>query len=132
MAINPIRQKTYRHPVAVANLRFPIQLQRKKRIPDGQGGYLSTNSDQDWEPYEECDYADIQPMGDAPPWFGETHENKPNSRVYLHYREDIAIGDRIVHGSRFLYIKSITNVEERSMFVELRCTEMPAKNSGTA
>jgi len=101
-------------------LRHTVEFQATNSTGDGFGGYV-----QDWTAASGLSSVRVavypvtakERLNAMKPEMTITH------KVQLRYRSGITGAMRIKYGSRYLYIDSIINADERNRRLELLCTE---------
>ena len=98
-------------------LRNSITIERLITIPDSIGG-----SNKAWVTNKTLK-AFIKPMSGAETLHSQRLEARLTHRVLIRYVSDILNTDRINYNGRHFQIRSIINVEERNLWIELSCEE---------
>jgi SPP1 family predicted phage head-tail adaptor len=94
-----------------------VTVERLTLTPDGIGGGVST-----WATLYEP-WAAIAPVGGGERLAGMQLENPITHTIYIRYRLDLTPRDRVVHRGRTFNIRSIADLEEKRIFMELKCEE---------
>ena len=101
----------------VADLRHQITVRQKTLVDDGYGGQTETLT----TVYET--WAAIWPVNAKETRENMRTESNVTHNIRIRYRSGITHAMIIVFGSRTFEIKSIINVEERSIMLDLVCNE---------
>ena len=104
--------------LSAGKLNKKISLQRITRTPDGGGGYTES-----WTEYAKT-WAHVKPKTGNEIFSGMQLEANITHDIMIRYRSDILPNDKIVlETSRELNIRSIIDLEERHVWLQLRCEE---------
>ena len=98
-------------------LRCRSELQRETLVSDGIGGGVKL-----WEKYADV-WAYIKPTSGREALFGMQLEHVITHDVFIRYRSGVVASDKLVYNDREFNIVSIINVEERNVWLRLRCEE---------
>jgi SPP1 family predicted phage head-tail adaptor len=98
-------------------LQHHVTVQRLTLVPDGGGGGQSV-----WATLYQP-WAYITPVGTWEKMSGMQLESPITHSIYIRYYDDINPRDRIVHRGRIFNIRSIIDMEEKKIFLELKCEE---------
>ena len=94
-----------------------ITVERLTLTPDGMGGGVSS-----WAILYQP-WAYIAPVTGWERMAGMQLESPITHTIYIRYRLDLSTRDRIVHRGRSFNIRSIADIEEKRIFLELKCEE---------
>lgn len=97
-------------------LRHKIRLQREKLTPDGGGGWQK-----EWEEYASV-FAYIKPVSGSEALYGMQLQDTITHDIYIRYRTVVA-KDVVVYNTRRFNIVSVINVDEKNVWLRLRCEE---------
>jgi len=98
-------------------LRNHVTVERMVIVPDGIGGGTAT-----WTTLYQP-WAYLAPATGWEGMQGMQLESPITHTCYIRYNADITPRDRIVHRGRVFNIRSIADIEEQRVFMELKCEE---------
>ena len=98
-------------------LQHHVTIQRLTLTPDGIGGGVQT-----WATLYQP-WAYIAPVTGWEKMAGMQLESPVTHTIYIRYRLDIAARDRVVLRGRVFNVRSIADIEEKRIFIELKCEE---------
>ena len=102
-------------------LRHTIEIIEQVRAPDGLGGVALT-----WATKLTAK-AKIQPTGGGESYRFDRIDGVVTHKVFMRYVAGITAADRVRFGGRDFRILAALNLEERNLWLELRCDEREAE-----
>lgn len=98
-------------------LSYKVAVERLTLTPDGIGGSVST-----WATLYQP-WAYITPVGTWEKLQGMQLESPITHTIYIRYNDDITVRDRISFRGRLFNIRSVVDMEEKKIFLELKAEE---------
>lgn len=98
-------------------LQHRVTVERLTLTPDGIGGGTQT-----WETLYQP-WAYIEPVTGWERLAGMQLESPITHTCYIRYNTEIMPRDRIVHRGRVFNIRSVAGLQEKRIFMELKCEE---------
>lgn len=98
-------------------LRHKVEIQEMIRISDGGGGYEAT-----WQTVAKV-WANIKPLSGNETMAAMQLEDRITHDIVIRYRGGVTAAQRIKYGDRLFNIRSVINVEERNVWMQLRAEE---------
>lgn len=98
-------------------LRHRITIQNRSVVDDTFG-----QDQQIWTDVASC-YAQIEPFSGSSQIAGEAQQSSVSHTIFIRFRRGITARMRAVFGARIFEIEAVMNIDERSAWLQLDCTE---------
>lgn len=99
-------------------LRHRVTIQQLSETRDSQGGF----NDPSWSTRATV-WAKITPVSTSQEFFSERLEHRITHKIFIRYRSDLNIKDRISYGSRIFQVQGFKDPDERKRFLEISAEE---------
>jgi SPP1 family predicted phage head-tail adaptor len=103
--------------LSAANLREPLEFQRRTLTSDGKGGQAVA-----WQTLFTT-YGEVMPLSGREQMFAMKLEGRITHRMYIRYRADLSEVDRVVVRNEAYQIRAVINIEMRNRWLELLCEQ---------
>jgi SPP1 family predicted phage head-tail adaptor len=100
----------------IGNLRERVTLLRRAVGQDGWGQPTET-----YVPFDEVS-ARVEPLKGSEAIAAAQVQSTQSYRIYLRYRDDLTVLDRIAWGAITLNVTAISNADERRRFLTIDCS----------
>ena len=107
----------------IGALRHRITIQQVTRTSDGQGGFTELWNNLATTPTV---WAKVSPVNKSERLFMQQLEYQRTHKIIIRYRSDLTTDMRISFSNRIFHIKAFTNVEERSVYLQIDAEENTA------
>ena len=101
----------------IGKLRHRLIFQSETPLPDGAHGHTSR-----WDNFVTV-WGNVEPLSGRELYYSQQIKNTISHKATVRYREGFTEGMRIIHGTRIFAIESIINIEEKNIFISMRCSE---------
>ena len=118
MYLRQRKEFSYMMKLAAGDLKHSITIQRYTSTQDDWGQTIK-----DWQDLFTT-RARVRPISGTELFKDVGIIGTLTSRVFLRYKENVKINDRVIHDGRILDIKSVINHEEKNIVLELLCNEI--------
>lgn len=103
--------------IRAGSLRHSVVIQERTLTADAYGGRTEA-----WATFATV-WANVEPLSSSEQWRAQQVQSSVSHKVTIRYLAGIDSKMRVKHGTRYLHIGSIRNVDERNIELELLCTE---------
>lgn len=102
---------------SVGAMRHRVVIQNRMKTDDSFG-----QEPQTWLDVLSC-YAQIEPVSGMSQLAAAAQQSSVSHSIFIRFRNGINARQRVVFGSRIFEIDAAINIDERSVYLQLECTE---------